>query len=289
MPDDWGYPTVADWDSAMNRMVLNGPVQPKDDDKQVWTNRQVFGWTNQQVLALSQLHGPILVLACDHRQYMDWCHIQGLRHTDTTRVRYVHSPQQLRGYGSVGIVKLPGWDTHWTASERADAQAYIEYIEKEQGMKATVVPDFRQLSVDVTDAVTVDRVPLSVDVTTGFAIAGRPGTRRDTQYLDGGYVQESFTTRDHSNYFATETDMPDAVSSRTSNIADFGRIKIAASKLAGQMASYNAASPPSPEQLAVFIRSYQNMVRWRTAVEAQMEMANGQMSTIEGMLDRWLD
>lgn len=139
------------------------------------------------------------------------------------------------------------------------------------------------------DLIMVDRIPLSTETTTGFAIAGHAATRRDIQFLDGGQLTESFVTRDHSDYYASEIDMPDAVSSRTANIADFGRIKIAAAKLATQMSSYSTANPPSPEQLAVFIRSYQNMERWRTGVLAQVEMANGQMATIHEMLGSWLD
>lgn len=135
---------------------------------------------------------------------------------------------------------------------------------------------------------TPDRIPLSVEDDL-IGVRGVSTHRVETQYLDGGHEIKFVPRGSHGTPEIHEEDMPDAIASRTANIADFGRIKIAAMKLATQMSAYNNADPPSPEQLAVFIRSYQNMQRWRDGVMKQVEIADGQMESIEDMLNRWLD
>jgi hypothetical protein len=145
-------------------------------------------------------------------------------------------------------------------------------------VKATVTTILPQHDFD---RLLVQRVPLAVD-SQRFQMSGKWVQRVETQYLDGGHEVRTPNITE-------ESDMSDAVKAKTANIADFGRIKIATEKLAQQMRQYSTANPPSPEQLATFIRSYQNILRWRDGVLDQLNAAAGQIDAVQGMLERWLD
>jgi hypothetical protein len=104
-----------------------------------------------------------------------------------------------------------------------------------------------------------------------------------TQYLDG-HGHWIAQTKD----FYQEDEMTfDAVPVRTRDITDFGRLSMAAKSLASSMSAFSKTEP-SPEQVAVFINGYRNLMEWRRKAREQMTRAEGEIDVVEILLTKML-
>jgi hypothetical protein len=115
-------------------------------------------------------------------------------------------------------------------------------------------------------------------------IDGSPLDVVTTQYLDGKALRVASTHQ----YFQ-ESEIPfDAVPARTKDITDFGRLTTAAKSLAVSMAAFGLNNEPNPEQLAVFVTGYRNLLEWRRRAREQMTRAEGEIDAVETMLTQIL-
>lgn len=116
------------------------------------------------------------------------------------------------------------------------------------------------------------------------AIDGYPLDVVTTQYLDGKALRVSSTRQ----YFHEDEVAFDAVPARTKDITDFGRLTTAAKSLAVSMAAFGPNNEPNPEQLAVFVPGYRNLLEWRRRAREQMTRAESEIDAVETMLTQIL-
>ena len=130
----------------------------------------------------------------------------------------------------------------------------------------------------------VRRIRLARSVDRSAVLNGQPTTRTKTRYLDGTgtHVVEAGQSR-------SEIPMAfEAVPARTQDVLDLGRLSNAAGALASQMRAHGPGSQPSPEQLAVWLKSYQGLLSWKKAADDRLVKAQGEIDTIGLVLGQFL-
>ena len=105
-----------------------------------------------------------------------------------------------------------------------------------------------------------------------------------TSYLDGA---ERRVATAGSYYQETESAL-DAIPARSTDVTDFARLTRATKAQAVAMSEFGSKKPPSPEQLAVFVAGYRNLLEWRRMACRRMTEAEGQIDVIETMLSPML-
>lgn len=138
---------------------------------------------------------------------------------------------------------------------------------------------------DVTHAISVEygRVRLSKMTEARGKINGKDFTVTTIRYLDGTVRTVSGTAQ-----LTQEKVTMEAVPSRTRDITDFGRLSVAAKKLAQSMSAYGPQNPPSAEQVTTFVMGYKNLQEWRRQAQEKMTRAEGEIEVVEQVLARFL-
>jgi hypothetical protein len=138
---------------------------------------------------------------------------------------------------------------------------------------------------DVTHAISVEygRVRLSKMREVRGKYDGSDFTVTTTRYLDG-----TVRTVSSSAQYRNEKVTMEAVPSRTRDITDFGRLSVAAKKLAQSMSAYGPQNPPSAEQVTTFVMGYQNLQEWRRQAQERMTRAEGEIDVVEELLTRFM-
>ena len=239
-----------------------------------------------------------LVLAADQRRFLDW-HRQAQRAAGgpLPRVRRVTGSRDLQGCqpDNVEIVELPDWhlsmsyDEHQRVEQMLDAipsrgRSVLLVAAAAQSPSLPKVAKSRLIALEASAPArggqVVMRVRMGRTKERKGAIDGDPLDVVTTQYLDGKALRVASTRK----YFQEDEVAFDAVPARTKDITDFGRLTTAAKALAVSMVPYGPDNEPSPEQLAVFINGYRNLLEWRRKVREQMTRAEGEIDAVETLL-----